>query len=271
MKQFLVLGDSHTKVFSHANEKQKQFRFKVYGVGGATALGCVNPNSVTNAMQIFTQRINEITEKYDKLIIMLGEVDCGYLVWVRSARYQLTVQEQLKLSCENLFQFLATHAQTRFRPHEIIVAGSILPTIRDNTNKKYLSGARSEVAVNQEKRTELTLQYNRILKDTCKECGYHYIDITNSTLSHHGKLEIDSRFLSENPHDHHLSHGVCGWTRFAFCRSCKTVTGNYFVNAVQSYGSCKTDPYHSDLSATVRKHGTADRAQNGRHGVLGLE
>lgn len=42
MKNILVLGDSHVRVFNLCNKKQKLYNFDVCDVGGATAQGCIN-------------------------------------------------------------------------------------------------------------------------------------------------------------------------------------------------------------------------------------
>lgn len=51
--RILCCGDSHTDVFDYCNLKQNMFTFDVCVVGGATAQGAVNPNSKTNALNIF--------------------------------------------------------------------------------------------------------------------------------------------------------------------------------------------------------------------------
>jgi hypothetical protein len=53
MIKILVLGDSHAEIFNFCNTKQKKYNFEVISVGGATAQGSVNPNSNTNALNIF--------------------------------------------------------------------------------------------------------------------------------------------------------------------------------------------------------------------------
>jgi hypothetical protein len=199
----LVCGDSHTGVFRYSNTKQSKYKFNVCEVGGATALGLVNPNSKTNALPIFSKTLQNI--KADKLIIMLGEVDCGFVIWVRAKRYNITVDEQINESICNLFNFIQKEIinNNKYKPRDIIIAGSILPTIRDNVDKKMLGGARSEVDVSQKIRTIKTLEYNNILKMKCNECGYQYIDITNYILDRNENI-VNSIFLNKNPHDHHL-------------------------------------------------------------------
>jgi len=205
MKHIIVCGDSHTGVFRFMNNKQKNINFDVCEVGGATAQGMVNPNSKTNALPIFINKIKK-SKKADKIIIMLGEVDCGFVIWVRSKRYNISVDKQIENSTENLFKFIEKIINNfSYRKEDIIVAGSVLPTIKDSINKKYLNGARSEVDVSQKIRTAKTLEYNEILKTYCKKNGHHYIDITKETLDTNSNTVKDN-FLNNNPSDHHLDN-----------------------------------------------------------------
>ena len=83
----LVFGDSHSMVFRYCNNKQNKFKFHVCEVGGATALGLVNPNSKTNALPIFSNKIrNSNSKMFKKVFLMLGEVDCGFVIWVCSKK-----------------------------------------------------------------------------------------------------------------------------------------------------------------------------------------
>ena len=49
--QILCCGDSHAEVFNYCNSRQNKFVFDVCIVGGAQ--GAVNPNSKTDALNIF--------------------------------------------------------------------------------------------------------------------------------------------------------------------------------------------------------------------------
>ena len=65
----LVFGDSHIDVFRYTNNKQKNHKFYTLEVPGATAQGAVNPNSKTNALQIFSQFLNkDNTKKFNKCL-----------------------------------------------------------------------------------------------------------------------------------------------------------------------------------------------------------
>ena len=124
MKNIIVCGDSHTCVFRFMNKKQKNIHFDVCKVSGATSQGMVNPNSKTNALPIFINKIKK--KKADKIIIMLGEVDCGFVIWVRSKRYNISVDNQIENSTENLFKFIEKIINNfSYRKEDIIIAGSV--------------------------------------------------------------------------------------------------------------------------------------------------
>ena len=134
---------------------------------------------------------------------MLGEVDCGFVIWVRSKRYYISIDDQINISVNNLFTFVDNIiATTNYTNKDIIICGSVLPTIKDNTDKKILAGARSEVDVSQLERTKKTIEYNNLLKINCHKYGYNYIEIVNDILGKDGIVKDE--FLNSNSADHHL-------------------------------------------------------------------
>jgi hypothetical protein len=206
MIKILVLGDSHVEVFNYCNKKQKNIHFEVVKVGGATAQGSVNPNSATNALSIFKDKLNKIKHNHFKYIIInLGEVDCGFVIWYRKNKYNIGIEDQLKITTDNLFNFINLEILPHFESSKIIINGSVLPTIKDNTNKQYLTGARSEIDVSQIDRTKLTIKYNNILKHFSLINGYNYMDITSYILDNDTKL-VNTFFLNKNIFDHHLDN-----------------------------------------------------------------
>lgn len=201
--KILCCGDSHTDVFKYCNSRQNKVEFDVCIVGGATAQGVVNPNSNTDALKVYEKKIN--STRADKILIMLGEVDCGYVIWVRSKRYNISIDDQINISVNNLFTFINNIIATKnYTNKDIIICGSVLPTISDSTNKNFLNGARSEVDVSQLERTKKTIDYNNLLKNNCYKYGYNYIEITNDILGKYGIVKDE--FLNSNPTDHHLDN-----------------------------------------------------------------
>lgn len=201
---FLVFGDSHTRVFKYANKKQNVLNFDVCEVPGATAQGVVNPNSKTDALKIFTETLFKVdTKKYSKFMIMLGEVDCGFVIWVRSQKYNISVDSQINLCVENLKNFLENIVELKFDKKDIVILGSILPTIKDNTDKRFLNGARKDVKASLKERIEKTLDYNNRLKKLSRELGYNYVDITEDIYKNNSVNEL---YLNNDPHNHHLDN-----------------------------------------------------------------
>ena len=206
MIKILVLGDSHSEIFNYCNTKQRKIRFEVVVVGGATAQGSVNPNSNTNALNIFKAKLSELKHNnYEYVIINLGEVDCGFVIWYRKDKYNISIEDQLKITTDNLFNFINLEILPCFKSSKIIINGSVLPTIKDNTDKRYLTGARSEINASQIDRTILTITYNNILRKYSSANDHHYMDITNYILDNETKV-INTKFLNKNIYDHHLDN-----------------------------------------------------------------
>ena len=199
----LCCGDSHVRVFDYCNRIKNGFVFDVCQVGGATAQGSVNPNSKTDALNIFKKKIN--STHADKILIMLGEVDCGFLIWVRSKKYNINVDDQINICIKNLFTFVDNIIATKkYTNKDIIICGSVLPTIKDNLDKKFLNGARNEVNISQIERTKKTIEYNNLLKVNCHKYGYNYIGIVNDIIGKDGI--VNDEFLNSDPTDHHLDN-----------------------------------------------------------------
>ena len=91
----LFFGDSHAMCYIKlgANKIQNDVKFDVCSVGGASAQGVVNPNSKTNALSVYRERIKKYKNNNDNdyFAIMLGEVDCGFVIWYRAKKYNQTI------------------------------------------------------------------------------------------------------------------------------------------------------------------------------------
>jgi hypothetical protein len=193
-----VLGDSHSLVFNHY--KGTEYQFNVGVVHGATARGAINPNTKTNSLAIYKENLEKT--KADKIAIMLGEVDCGYLIWYKNKFEGLSVESQLKESLSKLSSFVKLHVRKYYQPEDIILIASPPPTIEDNTDKKFLAGARASVDTPLRERMELTIEYNRRLKEIADRKGYRYIDIMDKVTE---DFKVKREYRSEDPHDHHLN------------------------------------------------------------------
>lgn len=203
--RLVAMGDSHIGVFDTISHRQPLWDLEICKVVGATAQGVVNPNSKTDSMAIFSDMIYKIQEPSKKFLLLnLGEVDCGFVIWYRAQKYNQSIQDQLNRSVTNYFRFIDSVVRNKFSPEQILIASVIPPTIEDNADPQYLAGARSEVYAGIVERTKLTAEYNEVLKSKCINEGFRYVDVFRRLISKKTGI-IDPYFKHENPSNHHLS------------------------------------------------------------------
>lgn len=202
-KHFLCLGDSHIRVFEHIKKHKliPKAKFSVLEVPGATAQGMINPNSKTNALKVFRNRLNT-AKKSQTLVFQLGEVDCGFVIWYYAKKKNISVDEQLHRSLLSYSDFLSAIATLGFQ--EIVVLSAPPPTIEAGQDWGEIANARREVSASKKERTALTLRYNQLVAQLCAKYGYCYVDVTTELINNVTGL-IDEKFLNLNKMDHHLS------------------------------------------------------------------
>jgi hypothetical protein len=198
----LCVGDSHSEVFRYIEQRRlvPRARFDVYSVGGATAQGAVNPNSKTDALRLFSARL-EKARPWQRLLFQLGEVDCGFVIWYRAKKYNQSVELQLENSLGRYLEFLVLVRTRGFL--QMTVLSAPLPTIGDGQTWGKVADARKEITVPQRERTQLTLVYNERLRMACLESGFGFLDVTTGQLDPETGV-IKPAFLNPDPLDHHL-------------------------------------------------------------------
>jgi hypothetical protein len=197
MREILVLGDSHTPVFTHPLFKEKfpNLFFNVLTVIGATASGLENPNSTTKAYPIFRKAVMETTVK--QVIVMLGEVDTGFVIWYRAQKYQESVAAMMNKAIRNYSKFL-TELSMRF---DVVCISAPLPTIQDGNGWGDIANARKEVTASQVERTALTLEFNRTMQQFCVQNAIRYIMLDSVSLGDDGIIRTD--LLNSDCNNHH--------------------------------------------------------------------
>lgn len=204
------LGDSHIQVFEHVREAGawKRTKFELCIVPGATAQGCVNPNSKTDALQTYRKYLRNVP-KQKTILFCLGEVDCGFVIWYRAKKYGISVAEQFNLSLANYKQFVKEIEQKGYQ--KIIILSTPLPTIQDDQGWGDVAKLRVEqltrkkVTVSLKERTDLTFSYNAELRAFCKKNSFVFIDLENQMLDEETGV-IKKEFLNNNPLDHHYDY-----------------------------------------------------------------
>lgn len=197
IREILVLGDSHAPVFNHPLFKEKfpDRLFNVQTVIGATASGLENPNSKTQAYPIFRETVKQTTAK--QVIVMLGEVDTGFVIWYRAQKYQESIPVMLYKAIASYSKFLAELAVC----FEVICISTPLPTIQNGNDWGDIANARREVTASQFERTALTLDFNRTMQEFCMRNGIRYVMLDDVSLGDNGIVKAE--LLNSDSSNHH--------------------------------------------------------------------
>jgi hypothetical protein len=195
-------GDSHATIFLTIARSRllRHTWIDVVPVSGATALGMVNPRSRTAALPTFSKVIARLPA-HRPLLFLMGEVDCGFLIWLRAERLGLSVQEQLEESVANYTSFLGDLVGGGRR---VVVASVPLPTIRDSEVMGEVAEARQAVTATLEERTALTLKYDAALREWAAANGCSFLDYGAACLDPVTGV-VREELRNPDPTDHHLA------------------------------------------------------------------
>lgn len=138
--------------------------------------------------------------------MQLGEVDCGFVIWYRSNKYNESIDIQLKQSVEAYMVFVSGLIRSGIN---VVLTGAVLPTIRDGQDWGNVANLRREVKVSLLERTRLTLAYNEQVENMAREIGAAYTDITAETINRETGV-VDDYYRCEDPTDHHLDYEKAG-------------------------------------------------------------
>ncbi len=195
------MGDSHIFVWNYVDKYVGSYvpKFVPFMVRGATALGLANPNSKTNAINEYNKMLSRLPGS-SKVLFCLGEVDCGYLIWLISDREGLDSSVIFERALASYTSFLE---QTALRGFSVIVAGAPMPTIGDGEPIGEVAILRAGVNATQMQRTEMTKQWNFALKLFCDTHKMTFINTDDFLLDPDTGL-IRKVFVHPDPGNHHL-------------------------------------------------------------------
>lgn len=204
-KRVHFIGDSHADVFWDMEFSPLYFWKiipKIKVVHGATASGLSNPNSKTKALTIFEDYIKNKVKKNDYVVFQLGEVDCGFTIWYRAEKHNISVEEQTDLAIKNYGSLL--QKARAINGNKTIICSAVLPTIQDNSPLGEVANLRKEVKASIIDRTRLTLDFNTRLKNYAKKYNLGFLDLDKKLFDNKTKT-LYSSFLHEDPTNHHLN------------------------------------------------------------------
>lgn len=195
------LGDSHIAIFNEGClRKRLPFaQFHTVRVDGATASGLPNPNSKTQAGAIFMDALKKIQDG-GVVIVCLGEVDIGFVVWLRAERPNETLLRAFFKTVNHYKSFLQSIA-TRCK---LVVLSAPLPTIRDHDLTTIVGNLRREVKATQKDRTRLTVLFNKYIERYCHAANIDYISLDADCMDSMTGI-IKEEFRHPDKTNHHYS------------------------------------------------------------------
>ena len=196
----ICIGDSHAQVIGFVRVPRTWIR--VIGVEGATATGICNPESTTEARQIFDRQLRQM-KPWQQLLIILGEVDCGCAIWLRASREGISVQAQAAQTLDYYEAFL--RSVTDLGLAGVYVLSVPLPAI-DVPVAGDVREPRMEVTASQRERTRLTLDFNGELRERCRALGLSFIDVSDGLIDPATEL-IREEFVRRPRTNQHLRWG----------------------------------------------------------------
>lgn len=195
--------DSHGKIllYIQRNEMVKK-RFNVSLIGGATASGLANPNSVTGAMKRFRSYAAQNINKNDPVLFMLGEVDCGFTIWHKVEKEGKNLEDCLNMACQNYQSFIAEICKES--RGEVYIVSAIPTSLGPGDDIGDVANYRKHISSSQKARTELSIRFNSRMKDFAISCNYNFIDIDDELIDPNTGV-LNKKYRNENASDHHLS------------------------------------------------------------------
>ena len=196
MSRLVCIGDSHASVFKQIKNTL------VLSIPGATNMGIKNPHSKTKARPTIDNFLKKNLKKNDTLIFLMGEVDCGFVIWYRKEKYNDTLDSQFKESINNYFDLILSYKD---KCDNIVVCDVPPPTIRDNARViGDVANKRMGIKASQLERTELTKNYNNLISEFCEKNNFTHLKYLKDLLNEDGI--VDKFYMNKNPKDHHLDN-----------------------------------------------------------------
>lgn len=198
----LCLGDSHAAIFQQLQRERvlKKTRFVVVWIGGATARGLSNPNSVTNALRIF-RGLLRVVPRSVRVFLMLGEVDCGFLIWHNAETRGSSVEGEYARTQGAFDAFVEELVQQGRR---VVLVEVPLPTVEDYACWAGLESQRRTIKAPLTDRTALTSRFNMHVRALGATTGSAVLTYEERTIDSTTGLLLEE-FRNPDPLNHHLA------------------------------------------------------------------
>lgn len=182
----IALGDSHIDIY-------KPFATTLCLVGGASAYGLHNKESITKALTIFTNFLTPQSPDY--VISMLGEVDCNSIAWTLS-QGDKSWEGIIDTSITRYINFIK---QFRFK---FIISSAPLSPVERFDKLPFLTptSPRRSVKWDRSKRAQVVNYFNSKMKKLCIMNNIYFLDFTKETTNDSGLLNMNYAISHKDVH-----------------------------------------------------------------------
>jgi len=175
-----------------------------------------NPNSKTNAMRIFTDRLSHIPATRT-VLFMMGEVDIGFLIWLKVQQQQSNPERSLEDAFDRYSAFLDA---VLVNHRHLVVVAAPLPTIPDGVVHGDVANTRSAIKASQKQRTMATLRFNRMVRNWASKRNVLFIDLDAVCLDPQTQM-VKGVLINKNLSDHHYEIDAFVAIMYTELRKCK--------------------------------------------------
>jgi hypothetical protein len=196
------IGDSHLMPLETVRRERllPRTRLLTTAIGGATASGLTNPNSLTQALPRF-RAATRLLRPGMPLLVCLGEVDAGFLVFLTAERDGIPAARCADTAFARYCEFL---------DREVLRRGATLymlsvtpPTVEDYRTWRGLRGQRRDISATWDERAAMTRYWNARSAKWCDEVGAHWLDLVPS-IADVDTYRVRPEWLNSDREDHHL-------------------------------------------------------------------
>ena len=134
--------------------------------------------------------------------MLLGEVDCGFILWRRHERTGVPLDGLVEQAVANYKQFVAATQQLA----PVVVLSAPLPTLVDLTNIGDYAGQRRDIKASRAERTALVRMLNEQCGAMARGLDATFVDLDPASLGPGG--EVSELLVGADPRDHHYDQVV---------------------------------------------------------------
>jgi hypothetical protein len=137
----------------------------------------------------------------NKVIINLGEVDFGFVIFYRHEKNKIPIEQSIKKTINYYFNFINKISKNK----DVLCISCPLPFMQNNDFRETDYNLRSKIKANLNTRIKLSVLFNKEMQRKCNEIGVNYLNLDSEILNKDGYVKKE---LIKKKKDHHYNYDV---------------------------------------------------------------